>query len=659
MRIPNVPLKLPGATPSALRRHGSAARGEELSSNFHQNQAESLLNQHKQPPRRLQASGHTVKPQDFLVALLRRGVSVKAPGNLPRRRQQPPEQFMNRAYAALGCSSLRLESTAGPASTVNLTVQREQFEFRDVVLICNDTALPLMVRQCRHRGSQTESESVQVGHRSSEMVQKLGLPQVAAFGVDSVTAAVAELWGTATKSEDLEKRQLGSFVDSKSFGQYDSSSEVVSSGLTQQLNMLLEEQRRAEQQHTIRQQNGASLFHSYDAVHISAAPSEEGVQLLLDRLALIAEAAASERKADQLQHHGVTDAASSHAAVEQCCWCWFESAVAEELCAAEKSARKDTSTTTLDATLSSVWPLPQLVLPGETVIFTWDDYRCSPCVEVSSYPWLQWPDKESPSSPTTEPTSNAGPEGVLPGPDSPSLNQPFVACIPLDTHVQGIVPLQSQPSPKWLFFRVARHEERLLVQISPVGETLGIASAAESKHDVSARMCSESFNSPVRLNTAVSSGIDHSSGVRKKNDHVAVSPDVVDIHSLLIVPRYLQLHNVATDLTKDCSRSGEASSGADRVPEWSYASMCRFSGTIVGSYAPDQKTASDAEQSFASAKSGKEDIAKAATMLPVRPTPDPPTFELRIEVPRLQFSVLSQCPVTDPLSRQVCSSFEG
>lgn len=603
-------------------------------------------------------------PQDFLGALLRRGVSVKASGNLPRRRQQPPKQFMNRAYAALGCSSLRLESTAGPASTVNLTIQREQFEFRDVVLICNDTALPLMLRQCRHRGSQTEGESVQVGRRSSEMAQKLGLPQVAAFGVDSVTAAVAELWGTATKSEDLEKRQLSSFVDSKSFGQYDSSSEGISSGLTQQLNMLLEEQRRAEQQHTIRQQNGASLFHSYDAVHISAAPSEEGVQLLLDRLALIAQAAASERKPYQLQQHCVTDAASSHVAVEQCCWCWFESAVTEELCAAEKSARKDTSTATLDARLSSVWPLPQLVLPGETVVFTWDDYRCSPCVEVSSYPWLQWPDKESPSSPTTEPTSNADPEEVLPGPDSPSLSQPFVACIPLDTNVQGVVPLQSQPSPNWLFFRVVRHEERLLLQIAPVGETLGIASAnpsnaAESKQDVSARMCSESFNTPVRLNTAVSSGIDHSSRVEKNIDHVAVSPDDVDIHSLLIVPRYLQLHHVATDLTKDCSRSGEASNGADRVPEWSYASMCRFSGTVAGSYAPDQKTASASEQVFASAKSGKEDIAKATTMLPVRPTPDPPTFELRVEVPRLQFSVLSQCPVTDPLSRQVRSSFEG
>ncbi|CDJ28119.1 LOW QUALITY PROTEIN: uncharacterized protein EMH_0098570 [Eimeria mitis] len=418
----------------------------------------------------------TVEPQELLGAILRRGVSVQNNGNHPTTKRSLPERLTKPAFSASGCSALRLEAAEGPANTVNLTVQVETFDMRDTVSVCNDTPLPLLLRQCFHSDTQEGKGADSSSCQGRTGAQKLGLTEAAAFGVDSVATAVAELWEAAKQGGGLQQHQLSSDVGD-SFGHHDPSNVGGHSRPTHLLSMLLEAQQSAEQQKKTKVPTGATPFHSSEAVYISAVPQEEGTHILLDRL----------------------------------------------------------------------------IAPAGDIL--------------------------------------------------------------------GITHLPPHGA-------VERNQQGAIRQLNN-----------ESSHT---SVLLKSTNRPT--------GSAMSPWAEADTDQVTTSRNDVDVNSLLLIPRYFQLPMVDMDLTAGCSRSQELSSACDgRVPPWSFSSMCKFSGTFVGSYAPDRKAESAAPRTTIPAKAdaGNHDAAQ-----PVQPTPDPPTFELRIQVPRLQFSVLSQGAVTDPLSRQ-------
>ncbi|CDI87541.1 hypothetical protein EPH_0076290 [Eimeria praecox] len=601
----------------------------------------------------------TVEPQELLGALLRRGVCVQISGRQPATRRCLPERLTKRAFSASGCSALRLETEEGPANTVNLTVQVETFDMRDTVSICNDTPFLLVLRQCRHSDTKDGKGTEPQRPQEAALVQKLGLTEAAAFGVDSVATIVTELWGAATQGGGLQQHQL-SLDAGDAFAHHDPNNVGGSKRSTKLLNMLLEAQQSAEQQQKTRRRTGSFPFHSSEAVYISAAPHEECIHVLLDRLARVASAVAGRNATEQLQPQELISNASTSSAVEHCCWCSFESSASQELCALQEEEMERTVSGEGDGAPSSHSLLPQLVLPGETVLFAWDDYRCLPCIELAYFPWLQRHSEEE--NPASQKDSGASSSGRVDSPvtEPPAVDVPFVACIPLRPDVRGVVPLPPLPSFCWLLFRVVRRAGRLLLQIAPAGEILGITnsphhSAVEGRRqDTMNHLNSKSSHISVGSNaTDTPVGSPLSPWGYADTDQVTASPNEVDVPSLLMLPRYFQLPIVNKDLTAGCSRGSQTSSGSDgRVPPWSFASMCKFTQSVAGSYASDPGAASAAAQATDPAKASIGGCDAGNMVLPVQPTPDPPTFEFRIQLPRLQFSVLSQGAVTDPLSRQ-------
>ncbi|CDJ47237.1 AGAP005082-PA, related [Eimeria brunetti] len=599
-----------------------------------------------------------VEPQELLGALLRRGVSVQMSETQPSTKRHLPELLTRQTFSASGCSALRLETAEGPANTVNLTVQMETFDMRDTVSIRNDTPLPLLFRQCRHRETQQGTETNPEGCQQPAVFQKLGLTEAAAFGVDSVATAVAELWGAATQGEGLQQDQLSPDTG-EGFAHHDHSNEGGHGRSTQLLNMLLEAQKHAEQQQKTRRSTGEFPFHSSETVYISAAPREEGTHLQLDRLARIANAAAIQKATEQLQPQDELGNFSIYKAGVHCCWCTFESAVSQELCGMQEEAMTGPVGSDSDGVPSSESFLPQLVLPGETALFTWDDYRCLPCIELTYFPWLHQHGEEKKSASAKELDGGSRRITASPVPARQLFDSPFVVCIPLRPGVRGVVPLSPVPSSYWPVFHVVRRAGRLLMRIAPAGEILGINSsphnAVEQNHqDTMRHMNSESSRvSSWSDATNTSAGNPMSPWAEADTDQVTASRNDVDANSLLVLPRYFQLPVVMMDLTAGCSRIRETSSGSHcRVPPWSFASMCKFAGTLVGSYASDRRAKSGAVRATNLPEADAGCCRDASPTPPVQPTPDPPTFEFRIQVPRLQFSVLSQGAITDPLSRQ-------
>lgn len=614
----------------------------------------------QQAERELEQHRPTVEPLQLLGALLRRGVSVEPSGKQTYDQRSPPSPFAGRAFVATGGCSLRLETEEGPANSISLLLQSEHFKLRDAVSVSNDTPLPLLLRQCRHRDTAGSEPSDAGGRRASGGA-------AAALGVDTVTSAVAELWETAIQGWHEENHHLSLFDTDSSVTRSGSLYGVRNSGTPgggperslQLLNILLERQQRAEQQ---QQERGAPLSHSPTAVYISPSPHEEAVQVQLERLARVAETVASEDAAPHEQKQmqsGLSASPSNHGSGESCIWCRFESASAQELRQLEEQEWRRTLRGEAETVPPAVWPIPQLVLPGETVLFAWDDYRSLPCIEVTYFPWLQKQYQIEKLAATMGSNRNGRSKAVPPVMELRSLERPLVACIPLHPNVRGVVPLSPLPSSCWLLFRVVRCAGRLRLQIAPASELLGIPSPVASTPEA-ARQQQQQQNSDSQVPEAGASTASaansspHCIWAVEEGDQVAISPDDVDVQSLLVLPRYFQLPVVNKELSVGCSRNSRSSGMDSRVPPWAFASLCRFADTIVESYAPDRRAACTAAAAAArSAVAARGELELAEAMLPLRPTPEPPTFELRIEVPRVQLSILSQGAVTDPLSRQV------
>ncbi|XP_026191691.1 uncharacterized protein LOC34621999 [Cyclospora cayetanensis] len=599
------------------------------------------------------------EPYRQLSVLLRRGVSVESSTKSIHNHRRIPDQLDARLYASSGCS-LRLETEEGPANSISLIIKEEDFKLRDAISISNDTPLPLLVRQCCHKSTPENDTCGAASSGSSSVVEKFALPEAATLGVDSVTTAVVELWGAAIQGNSTQ--QNFNRHDTDNSGQH-VKSDLGNHGEQSDrsmhlLNMLLEAQQRAEQERT-HHQKGVALSHSPTSVYISPAPQKEAIQLQLNRLSRLAEAIVAENAAehDKKQAECMGSGPSNAGSCSRCTWCRFESAVAKELRRIEAS--NGTPSGDADSGPSMLWPLPQLVLPGETVLFAWDDYRNLPCIELSYFSRLQQSLMED-SSPTAKLASSSHSASVSSTVDLHYLDQPFVACIPLHSNARGVIPLSPLPSSCWFLFRVVHSAGRLRLQIAPAGEVLGVGVShppggdiARQREGTISKHVSPPHSSrevpPPAAGTA--SGGRISSWAEDDTEQVHVSSEDVDIDSLLTLPRYFLLSVVHKELAMDCS-SGCSSGMHGHVRPWAFASMCPFAAAVVGSYAPDRKSASVAP---ATVHSGSGQSESADSILPLRPIPEPPKFELRMKIPLLQLSVLSQAAITDPLSRQIDS----
>ncbi|OEH80373.1 hypothetical protein cyc_05685 [Cyclospora cayetanensis] len=560
------------------------------------------------------------EPYRQLSVLLRRGVSVESSTKSIHNHRRIPDQLDARLYASSGCS-LRLETEEGPANSISLIIKEEDFKLRDAISISNDTPLPLLVRQCCHKSTPENDTCGAASSGSSSVVEKFALPEAATLGVDSVTTAVVELWGAAIQGNSTQ--QNFNRHDTDNSGQH-VKSDLGNHGEQSDrsmhlLNMLLEAQQRAEQERT-HHQKGVALSHSPTSVYISPAPQKEAIQLQLNRLSRLAEAIVAENAAehDKKQAECMGSGPSNAGSCSRCTWCRFESAVAKELRRIEAS--NGTPSGDADSGPSMLWPLPQLVLPGETVLFAWDDYRNLPCIELSYFSRLQQSLMED-SSPTAKLASSSHSASVSSTVDLHYLDQP------------------------------------LRLQIAPAGEVLGVGVShppggdiARQREGTISKHVSPPHSSrevpPPAAGTA--SGGRISSWAEDDTEQVHVSSEDVDIDSLLTLPRYFLLSVVHKELAMDCS-SGCSSGMHGHVRPWAFASMCPFAAAVVGSYAPDRKSASVAP---ATVHSGSGQSESADSILPLRPIPEPPKFELRMKIPLLQLSVLSQAAITDPLSRQ-------
>lgn len=602
-----------------------------------------------------------IAPLQLLTALLRRGATVES----------APQDIESAALAAAGCCSLRLETQEGAAKSINLVIRKEQFERRDAVAIFNDTPLPLLVRQCRHKEISLTQSTKSAGTSSSGASETFAFSEAAVLGVDSVTSAVAELWEAAIQNKYTEEPRVSRNGNSSGVIRFETLSRRRSSEASgsldqslQLLNVLLENQQEAEKQLRAHGASGTPSAHSSTAVYISRAPHKEAVKRLLDRLTLVAEAIGAQHSAlqEEKQTQTTSGALKSYSIEVGCPWCRFESAAAKELCMMEVQAGKTSESKDPLAAL----PVPQLVLPRETLLFAWDDYRNLPCIELSYCPWLQQQQQKqkehSVCGPDLSSSSLKGEDDGLPMTELCFLDKSFVACIPLKPSVRGVVPLPQLPSSCWLLFRVIRSRGRLRLHIAPAGDLLGTfiprtpAVGAEGKqHRQGSHKQVASAHLPSRSNTSRVTGDSRPTWDLEDGEQVAASPDDIDVQSLLVLPRYFQSALVNEELNVLCSRNRNCGHSNWRVPPWAFASMCRFAESMVGSYAPNCKTTRSGSAVTADisgrACSGK--LEEAVRLLPLRPTPDPPNFELRIEVPSLQVSVLSQGAVTDPLSRQV------
>ncbi|KAL8456046.1 hypothetical protein Emag_000121 [Eimeria magna] len=615
-----------------------------------------------------------VDPSELVASLLRRGVTVESRGRTTRFQSVPRSSCADSALSAVFGRSLRLATEEGAASSINLVLREEQFELRDAVAISNNTPLPLLVRQCRHEDSAPTTNSKAIGGWSSGVGGNFPFSEAAAVGVDSVATAVADLWEAATRSE-YEKRLRLNRADSSSvvlhsgtiYGSQNSGSSDDNVEASRQLiNALLEKQRRAEQQR-LQKPQGATFFHSSNAVYISSSPQREAVKRQLDRLVRLAESIAGSISLEQGQtrpQSSPSEPSSSLKLSEQCVWCQFDSAAAHELRAIEKEAGALSRLKEDESPPPSMWPFPQLVLPGETILFAWDDYRCLPCVELSYYPKLQQQQQKLATGRTSG--QNQKEDNVHPFSELLSLERPFVICIPLHPSVSGVVPLVPLPSSCWLLFRVLRFAGRLRMQIVPAADLLGVPRSYAPVIPSNEEAVSSDFRGQKRAHQTPS----HSSFNRShaadgspfgwrsvESEHIVASPSNVDVDTILSLPRYFRLSTVKDELNLVCSRSGSALGTDSRVPSWSYASMCRFAEALAGSYSPVRSVtrAAMAASAGVAAKPLTGGLRSKAAEGPLRPTPEPPSFELRIDVPRMQLSVLSQGPVTDPLYRQIDS----
>ncbi|KAL8453097.1 hypothetical protein Emed_000967 [Eimeria media] len=613
-----------------------------------------------------------VDPSQLLVSLLRRGVTVESKGRGTENQSVPRSLCAGRTLSAASRCSLRLVTEEGAASSINLVLKEEQFELRDAVAISNNTPLPLLVRQCRHKDSAASTNSKAVGGWSSGVGGNFPFSEAAALGVDSVATAFADLWDAATRGEYEKQhglsraetssvvRHSGTIYGSQNTGAFDDNIEAS----RQLISALLEKQRRAEQQQRLQRPQGATFSHSSNAVYISSSPQREAVKQQLDRLTGLAEAIAGSPSSEQDQtrpQSSPSEPSSSVKPDEQCVWCQFDSAAARELRAIEKEAGALSPLKEDESPSPTMWPFPQLVLPGETILFAWDDYRCLPCVELSYHPKLQQQQQKLATGRTSGQSQKE--DNAQPFSELLSLDRPFVICIPLHPSVSGVVPLVPLPSSCWLLFRVLRSAGRLRMQVVPAADLLGVPRSYASAIPTEEKTAASDSGGQKRVDQTPS----HSSvkpspaadgspfGWRlAESEHVVASPSNVDVDSLLSLPRYLKLSTVKDELNVVCSRSGSALGMDSRVPSWSYASMCRFAEALAGSYAPvgNVTRAAMAASAAVSAKSVTGQLRSKDAEGPPRPTPDPPTFELRVDLPRVQLSVLSQGPVMDPLYRQ-------
>ncbi|KAL8433179.1 hypothetical protein ACSSS7_004067 [Eimeria intestinalis] len=620
-----------------------------------------------------------VGPPQLLRSLLRRGVVVEFKGRytgINKNRSLPRSSCAGLLSVVSGCS-IRLATEEGAASSISLVLREEKFQLRDAVAISNNTPLPLLVRQCRHKDSAPSANSKPVGGWSSRVGGNFPFSEAAALGVDSVATAVADLWEAATRS---------GYEDQHGLNQVDSGSALLHSATIyggqntgafggnvessrQLINALLEKQRRAEQQQRLQRPQGATFSHSSNAVYISSSPQREAVKRQLDRLVALAEAVVGSSSLKQDQTHQQLSAPepfSSSEPNERCVWCRFDSAAAHELRVLEREVGALSQVKEDGPLPPTMWPFPQLVLPGETILFAWDDYRCLPCVELSYYPWLQRQQQRGKSSPDRDSGQGRQEDDFRPSSELLSLERPFVICIPLHPSVSGVLPLMPLPSSCWLLFRVVRYAGRLRMEIVPAANLSGLPSPYAPVIPAERKSVSSDSGGQERVHHTLShSSVSRSHAVdgsrpgwgSSESEHIVASPENVDVDSVLSMPRYFLLPTVKDELDVVCSRSGSSSGTNSRVPSWSYASMCRFAEAVAGSYSAVRNVTRAAMATSAGAAkpvTGERRSKDAEGAL--RPTPEPPVFELRIDVPRMQLSVLSQGPVTDPLYRQATTS---
>ncbi|KAL8428229.1 hypothetical protein Efla_005331 [Eimeria flavescens] len=675
-------LRLPGAGASELspaRSQARSVRGQTTEHAGGQDSEQSCTGwPDKRDSRRLhqqQPSG--VRALQLLGALLRRGVTVGSKGPASGGQSPTLDPFASTVFdAATGCS-LRLEAKEGAASSINLVLRKESFERRDAIAISNNTPLPLLVRQCRHRGSPPSPDSA-AESRPSAFGGNFPFLDAAALGVDSVTSTVADLWEGAKQRHFEEHQQPKGLEKSSSFTRFgtiygNQAAGPVAGGrdsATQLIDALLEKQRRTDQQQHLQRRKGTSSFHSSSAVYISPFPHEEAVNRLVDRLAGLAEAVSAlgvtENNQSQLSRN--TGTPSSCARTDgRCVWCHFESASAHELSKVEDERVGLSQIKEDEEAPVMLCPAPQLVLPGETVLYAWDDYRCLACLELTYHPWFQQQRQREQLAAAGDSKSRDGEVGeeIHPLQGLLSLDRPFVVCIPLHPSVSGLVQLSPLPSSCWLLFRVLRSAGQLLLQIVPVASLCGVpglspsAVRGEEKSSVqgSVRHRPEDGVSslPQLCHGLTAAGV-RSPWNPAASEQIVAFPGYTDVSSLLVLPRYFLMPVVSNELDALCSRSEKKPNQDSRVPSWSYASLCRFAETFGSSYASSKEAALAAAAAANSLATGALwELERAHAALPQRPTPEPPSFELRIELPRVQLSVLSKGPVTDPLYRQIDS----